>query len=354
MKIVVDRREGKGSWVEVVGDSEVRIVDIHSHVIPPSLVAMMERGSAPDAISLEDDGERKWVVHRQGYRYPLLREFYDVEARLNAMDADGIDQAVLSPAPPLFLYWIDAEAGIDASRVINDSMAEMSSEEPSRFIAIGTLPLQAPREAVAELRRCVKDLGLRGALIGPHCEGVDLDDPSLRPVLAAAEELGVPLVVHPYYVGSVKGLDDFYLTNLQGNPFQTAVCASRLILSGTLDELDELTIVLVHGGGHLLYQIGRLDHGYRVRPEAGEPANPPSTYLRRFYYDSLTHREESTAWLVDQVGADRVLFGTDFPFDMGGPSFSRQFSGCEIDPNQRSLVASQNATRIFGSIGGVG
>lgn len=327
------------------------VVDIHSHVIPPALVALMKDGTAPDGIRIEDADGKPWVVHRQGYRYPLLREFYDVQERLKSMDSMEIDMAVLSPAPPLFLYWIDPEAGLNASRVINDAVAEMVAEAPDRFIGVASLPLQNPEGAVIELRRSVKTLGLRGAIIGPHCEGVNLDNASLRPVLAAAEEVGVPLIVHPYYVGSTPGLDDFYLTNLEGNPWQTAVCASRLIFSGTLDLFENINFVLVHGGGHLLYQIGRLDHGYKVRPEAKTPLKVPSDYLRRFHYDTLTHSASSTAWLVDLVGADRVLFGTDVPFDMAGLSFKEQLRGCSLDGYEHALISAKNAFRLFGSIG---
>jgi aminocarboxymuconate-semialdehyde decarboxylase len=188
---------------------------------------------------------------------------------------------------------------------------------------------------------------MRGAQIGPHAEGVPLDDAALRPVLDAAVELGVPLIVHPYYVGSSPGLDDFYLTNLQGNPWQTAVCASRLILSGTLDALPSLDVVLVHGGGHLPYQIGRLDHGYKVRPEAKAPAQPPSRYLRRFHYDTLTHRPESTRWLIDQVGADRVVFGTDMPFDMAGGPLRDQLAGAPVQDEVLAAIAHGNAERLF-------
>jgi aminocarboxymuconate-semialdehyde decarboxylase len=331
-----------------VKSGTVKTVDVHAHVIPPMLVAAMREGTAPDGIRIEEsDGGWPWVVHRQGYRYPLLPGFHDTSARLADMDAAGIDLAVLSVAPPLFLYWMPREGAAEAARAINDAVAEMVAQEPSRFVGVASLPMQDPAAAVDELRRAVLELGMRGAQVGPHIEGVPLDDASLRPVLEAAQELGVPLIVHPYYVGSSPGLDDFYLTNLQGNPWQTAVCASRLIFSGTLDALPSLDLVLVHGGGHLPYQIGRLDHGHRVRPESAAPVHAPSEYLRRFHYDSLTHSAESTRWLIDQVGADRVLFGTDMPFDMAGGTFDEQLAGYAGETAQLQLIASGNAERLF-------
>lgn len=327
--------------------ARLRTIDVHAHVIPPVLVEAMRTGGAPDGIRIDAVGSTPWVEHRQGYRYPLLPAFHDVAARLDLMDATGVDHALLSVAPPLFLYWIAPEEGVQAARQVNDAVLDMARQAPERFSAVATLPLQDPDASVAELRRCAA-LGFVAVQIGPHREGVPLDHAELTPVLGAAAEAALPVIVHPYYVGSAgSDLADFYLTNLQGNPWQTAVCASRLILSGTLDALPGLDCVLVHGGGHLPYQIGRLDHGHRVRPEAARPAHAPSTYLRRFHYDSLTHSPAATGFLLDQVGADRVLFGTDTPFDMGGGRLDEQLSGLRLPADVLDAVAHGNAERLF-------
>ena len=263
------------------------------------------------------------------------------------MDEAGIDIALLSIAPPLFLYWIEADGARGAASVMNDAIAAMVAAVPDRFAGLATLPMQDPDAAVAELRRSVQELGLRGAQIGANIEGLPLDDPSLRPVLEEAQRLRVPLLIHPYYVGSTSGLDDFYLTNLQGNPWQTAVAASRLILSGTLDALPNLDLILVHGGGHLLYQIGRLDHGHRVRPEAAAPLLAPSEYLRRFHFDTLTHSADATRWLVEKVGADRVLFGTDMPFDMGESALEVQVPATRYAADALADITHRNAETLF-------
>ncbi|GAA1300156.1 amidohydrolase family protein [Pseudonocardia xinjiangensis] len=327
----------------------MRSVDTHAHVIPPALVNAMYAGTAPDGIAIAERDGAPWVVHPQGYRYPLLPEFHDVQVRLKAMDAAAIDAAVLSVAPTMFLYWIEAAQAVEAARVVNDAIAGMVAQAPDRFTGLAALPMQDPRAAVAELRRCVTEYGFRGAHVGPHIEGLPLDHDSLRPVLATAEELSVPLLVHPYYVGATGDwLTDFYLTNLQGNPWQTAVCASRLIFSGTLDALPGLDVVLVHGGGHLPYQVGRLDHGHRVRPEAKGCELPPSEYLRRFHFDTLTHSTAAVRFLIEQVGSDRVVLGTDMPFDMGAGGVDEQLAGLELSDAEIESIAHVNAERLFG------
>jgi aminocarboxymuconate-semialdehyde decarboxylase len=157
----------------------VRVVDVHAHVIPPALVDLMRTGSAPDGITLDETGSRAWVVHRQGYRYPLLDAFHDVSARLSQMDSAGTDLAVLSVAPPLFLYWTGVDGAAAAARTINDAVGKMVEQAPHRFAGLATLPMQDPVAAAAELRRCVSELGMRGAQIGPHIDGTPLDDESL-------------------------------------------------------------------------------------------------------------------------------------------------------------------------------
>jgi aminocarboxymuconate-semialdehyde decarboxylase len=324
------------------------VVDIHNHYTPLEVVEEARRGSAFDGVRIERQDGQEWMVHRQGFRYPMPPAFYDVEARLASMDALGIDVAVVSMNVQLYFYWADASGAADFARRANDATARFCAQSDGRLYGTATLPMQDPDAAVAELERAVTELGLVGAEIGPQIEDTPLDDASVRPVLEAAQRLNAPLILHPYYVGPRPGLEDFYLTNLVGNPLSTTVCAARLILSGTLDALDGLEVVLMHGGGYLPYQIGRLDHGFRVRPEAKRPSAPPSSYLRRFTYDTITHRAEALDYLARTVGPERVAYGTDFPFDMAGGSFADQTAGAGFDQRAQELVAGVNATRLFG------
>jgi len=322
-------------------------VDVHNHFIPMDVVDGARKGSAFDGLTVEMVEGQEWLVHRQGYRYPLHRGFYDVDERLRSMDAQGIDQAVVSISPTLFMYWTEASAAADFCQRTNDALAAFAASSGGRLHSVATLPMQDPDLAAAELRRAVVELGLRGAQIGPVVEQTSLDDTDMRKVLATAQELDVPLILHPYYVGPRPGLEDFYLTNLLGNPVESTISAARLVLGGVLDELTELSLVLMHGGGFLPYQIGRLDHGYRVRPEAKGCQQAPSSYLRRFFYDTVTHAAQPLRFLAEMVGSRNVLFGTDYPYDMAAGQLVDQLRGVGLEDESVEDIAGRNTMRLF-------
>jgi len=323
-------------------------IDIHTHFIPPEFVADVRAGRALDQIAVQRRDGMEWLVHPQDYRYPLSPEFFDLEAKLREMDRTGIDAAVLSLTPTLFFYWLDARAAGDFCRRANDSLATFVSQS-DRLHGVAVVPLQQPEAAAAELRRAVRDLGLRGAEIGTTVEHLPLDDRRFDPFFAAAAELDVPVILHPYYAGTRPHLVDFYMTNLTGNPLETCIAASRLILSGFLDRHPALKVILVHGGGFMPYQIGRLDHGFRVRSKTHAAiAAPPSSYLRRFWYDTITHAGMPLRFLIDLVGIDRVVLGTDLPFDMADERFRDYFSAARLDQRTLDAITGANAVDLFG------
>lgn len=323
-------------------------IDIHTHFIPPEFVADARAGRALDQIAVQRHDGMEWLVHPQGYRYPLSPEFFDLEAKLREMDRLGIDTAVLSLTPTLFFYWLDVDAAGDFCRRANDALATFAAQS-DRLHGVAVVPLQQPEAAAAELRRAVCDLGLRGAEIGTTVEHLPLDDRRFDPFFAVAAELDVPVILHPYYVGTRPHLVDFYMTNLTGNPLETCIAASRLILSGFLDRHPALKVILVHGGGFMPYQIGRLDHGFRVRSETNAAiAAPPSSYLRRFWYDTITHAGLPLRFLIDLVGIDRVVLGTDLPFDMADERFRDYFSAARLDQRTLDAITGANAVDLFG------
>ncbi|PWU24209.1 MAG: amidohydrolase [Candidatus Rokuibacteriota bacterium] len=310
------------------------ILDVHTHFIPRFVA---EDAADGGVFGVRADGG--WLVHPQGYRYPVVPEFLDAGAKLADMDRLGIDASVLSIAPTLFFYDQPAAEAASFAERANDALAELVAGE-ERLRGFATLPLQDGGVAAAELERSVRTLALVGAQIGTNCGPTPIDAPELAPVLETAELLGVPLMLHPYYVGPKPMLEDFYFTNSVGNPLDTCIAAARLIHSGALDRHPGLRVVLVHAGGFMPYQLGRLDHAFEVRQEPRVAIErEPSSYLGRFWFDSITHSDASLEFLVSFVGTDRIVLGTDLPFDMGDPVPLERIRRVGVDPDELGSTA---------------
>jgi aminocarboxymuconate-semialdehyde decarboxylase len=292
-------------------------IDIHSHVIPDRVVSAIAHEPKRFQARIDGEGAGRKVVHDQGYVYPLFPEFHQTDAKLDSMDRKGIDISVISPAPPMFYYWADANLALDVATLVNDGIADMVAMKPNRLRGMATVPMQHPDAAVAELERVVKQYQFKAVEIGTSIEGEQLAVVRFRPLLRRAQELNVFVFAHPYYVGAKAGLEGYYLTNLIGNPLDTTVMLANLMFSGALDELPDLKIVLAHGGGFAPYQIGRLLHGHKVRSEThARSKSSPKDLLKRIFFDSLVFDPQALRYLIDLVGADHVCIGTDAPFDM--------------------------------------
>lgn len=293
-------------------------VDVHSHVVPKEMLDALKARPERFGMRYVDDGTHRRLAKEGGGGQPVFDEFYDPAAKVKGMDRKGLDVSMISPAPIAYFYWLDADAGLEAAQIVNDGIANMVRAFPERLMGMGTLPMQHPDAAVAELERIVKQHGFRSIELGTSVGEEQLADQRFRPVLRRAQELDVFIFAHPYSNSAICNLDDYYLSNLIGNPLQTTLMVSHLMFSGVLDELKKLRICLAHGGGYVPYQIGRFNHGHKVRKETrAKTTTKPNALLRRFYYDGLTHDARALRYLIDLVGADRVVIGTDAPFDMG-------------------------------------
>ncbi len=298
--------------------SKVKRIDVHSHVVPKEMLDALTAQPGRFGMRYIDEAGHRRVAKDGGGGQPVFDEFFDAAAKVRGMDRKGLDVSMISPAPIVYFYWLDADAGLEAARIVNDGIANMAAQFPDRLMGLGTLPMQNPDAAVAELERIVKQHGFRGIELGTSVENEQVADARFRPVLRRAQELGVFIFAHPYSNSGVCNLDDYYLSNLIGNPLQTTLMVSHLMFGGVLDELKQLKICLAHGGGYVPYQIGRFNHGHKVRKETRAlTKTKPNALLRRFYYDALTHDARALRYLIDLVGSDRVVLGTDAPFDMG-------------------------------------
>jgi aminocarboxymuconate-semialdehyde decarboxylase len=325
-------------------------IDIHSHVIPDRIVAAIAADPKRFRARIEGEGAARKVIHDQGYVYPLFEEFRRVEAKVEAMDRKGIDISVISPAPPMFYYWADADLALEVARLVNDGVADMVGASPARLRGMATVPMQHPDAAVAELERVVRAYSFKAVELGTSIEGAQLAEERFRPLLRRASELNVFVFAHPYYVGAKSGLENYYLTNLIGNPLDTAVMLANLMFSGRLDELPDLRIVLAHGGGFIPYQIGRLVHGHKVRSETnGISKSSPKELLKRIYFDSLVFEPQALRYLIDLVGADHVCIGTDAPFDMADNDPKATIDAVPgMTPLERQCVCSGTALKLLG------
>jgi aminocarboxymuconate-semialdehyde decarboxylase len=257
---------------------------------------------------------------------------------------------VLATYVAQFYYWTDGDLGQHLSRIQNDHLAAMVRDHPDRFAALGTVPLQDSARAVAELEYVVQTLGFKGVQICSNVAGSDLDDPRFRPFFRRAAELGAVVLIHPNGFDQGRRLDDYWLINVIGNPLDTTVALTRMIFAGVLEELPTLKLVAVHGGGYLPFYSARMDHAWEVRPECRvNIPQPPSTYLKRVYFDTMVFSPDSLGQLIAFAGIDHVLLGTDYPFDMGEAdplAFLGRLRG--FADSELAKIAGKNAAGLLG------
>jgi aminocarboxymuconate-semialdehyde decarboxylase len=273
--------------------------------------------------------------------------FIGRDLRIADMDRLGVDVQAVSPNPGQLYYHVDPEIGREASRLTNDGIAAAVAKHPDRFVGLGTVQLQDAGMAVAELRRVVRDLGFRGIEISSNVDGRDLHAPELRPFWAAAEELGVLVFIHPLGFTHGDRLCEYYFNNLIGNPLESTLAVGHLIFGGVLDRYPGLRLCVAHGGGYLPGYWGRMDHGWRARADCSEHcANLPSSYLRRIWLDTLVFDKDQLDSLVRTHGADRLMLGTDYPFDMAEPDpvgFHQRLAD-----GDRAKILGLNAAELLG------
>jgi aminocarboxymuconate-semialdehyde decarboxylase len=270
------------------------------------------------------------------------------------MDAAGVDVQLLASWIDLTAYSLDAATGVRYSRMFNEGLAATAAEAPDRFRALATVPLQAPKEAAEELRHAITVLGHVGVEIATTVDGRELDDPDLDPFWAAAEELRAVIVVHPY--ASLKGRDlkRYGLVNLIGNPAETTLALGHLIFGGVFERHPDLRMVLVHGGGFAPYQIGRWDRGFTTgaRGATEHLTRAPGEWLQRLYFDTVLHSALSLRHLVDVVGADHVVLGSDYPFVMGEPEPVRSLDAVPgLGDGERQQILAGNLATLLDDVG---
>lgn len=324
-----------------------RTIDPHAHYFPREFLDLLatDEGRAAGADCLRSP--EGFTVVAGGMRNgPLPSRFTDLAERLAEMDAAGVDVQVLSLTTPM-AYWAAPAFGARLCAAYNNAASAAHVAHPTRFHGFITLPLQDTDLSLRELERARALPGMRGVYMGTHVAGTDLSAPSLLPVFEAIEAARLNVFLHPCQTLGGSRLAPYYLGNLLGNPFESAVAASHLIFGGVLDRCPNMTVHLVHAGGALPVLFGRLDHGHRVRKEARHLPRPPSEYKKRFAYDTLSHSAEIMRWVTRFVGVEQVTIGSDYCFDMGLERPLEIVDELGLTPEERAMVVGGNAARLL-------
>jgi len=327
-------------------------IDFHAHVLTPAVEAMVrdrpQKKAEPDMM-LRTMGEAS-VQHNMTHMLPpAFRKMTTLVERLADMDTMGVDMQVLSPSPTQYYYWSDEDLSQDIVRTQNEHIAEQCALRPDRLAGLGTIALQHPKLAVAQLTHLVKTLGLRGIEVSSSINGFELADSRFELVWAAACELGALVFIHPLGSSLGERTNRHYLANTIGQPLETTIALSELIFGGVLDRHPGLRIVAAHGGGYLPSYFGRSDHAFKVRPEAHRMKLAPREYLRRIWFDTLVYEPEILRHLIDVVGASQLLVGTDYPFDMGSYDPHRLLEAVPgLSDHDRMRILGGNAAELLG------
>lgn len=339
-----------GPIAEAARPKGARTVDVHSHVLVPDAAAYARQFLQADPRAVFYAEDTRILTRKQDEdRTPNL---VNQPLRMRDFDAMALDWQVVSPAPPQCYYSIPAEHGIAAARLVNEGIAKVVSEEPNRIRGgMGSVPMQAGGEAAAaELDYAVRTLGLKGVEVLTHVGDLELSHPDFEPFWAKAEELGAVVFIHPAGFTEARRFGPYYFSNVIGNPLDTTMALHYLIFNGVLERYPGLKILAAHGGGYLPAYSGRIDHGWGARSDAhGSLQKPPSYYLKKIYFDTIVFTPHQLEALVKQFGADHVLLGTDYPYDMGEyDPLGHVASVTSLTDAERVAIVGGTARKLFG------
>lgn len=332
------------------------VIDPHAHIVSEEFIKDVKAGRFGPALSIEQG--KKWEIlvtkstgtgQGHGSRGPLPKELHVLDMRLKDMDSMGVDRQILSVFPGCLCYRMETGPYKEVAAALNDSLAEIAGKMPERFSCMATVPLQDGEAAAEELERAVK-LGHIGVEIASNIAGKNLDERSLDVFWDKVVTLDVPVFIHPTDVLGVHDrLKDYYLNNFIGNPLDTTIAAACLIFGGVMDRFPTLKILLSHLGGFTPWIRGRWEHGYGEREEPKvNGAKNPEAHIGRFYYDTIIHNADCFEFAFKTIGADHILYGTDYPFDMGYLGPAREIPGISgLSETDQEKVFSGNVKAIY-------
>jgi len=330
-------------------ENMMKTIDMHTHVVPPKFIEKIQQDERYGAKLVTNDAGKTHIAFSTGGKHPYKDVFFDMEARKKEMDKIGVDVHGLSISPRLFYYEFPLDIAKDVCMICNDSIHEMVQKDPDRFFPVGTVPLQDTDAAIEELKRIHEKYGFQSIQIGTEVNGKTIAEKSLWPFYEEVAKRNIKVIIHPFAYGEQKFMESYYLNNFIGNPLYSTLAAAHLIFSGLLEKYQNLMFVLCHGGGFLPYQIGRFDHGFLEREEPKENIQKlPSYYFsKNFCFDTICHDVSRTRALVDLVGEDVVLMGSDFPYDMADHDPYATVQALNIRKAAKEKIAFTNSVELF-------
>ena len=325
-------------------------IDIHTHIMPEKMPNWVSKFGYGDFIHLEHRNCKACMMKGDRLFREVEENCFKAEARITDMDNTSVDKQVLSTIPVLFNYWAKPADALETARFFNDHIAEKVAGTPQRFIGLGTVPMQDVDLAIREMERCVETLQMPGLEIGSNINGVNLGDPVFFPFYKRAEEIDCALFIHPWDMMGEQQMQRYWLPWLVGMPAETTRAICSLIFSGVLEKFPRLRVAFAHGGGSFPFTMGRIEHGFHVRPDLVAIDNPvnPKEYIGRFWIDSLVHDPQAMQYIIQTMGEDFICLGSDYPFPLGEHVPGSLIESMGFTPEQKNKMMYQNALQWLG------
>lgn len=320
-------------------------IDIHTHILPENIPNFRERFGYGGFIRLD---HHKPCCARMMMDDKFFREVedncWDAEARMKEGNHQHVDVQVLSTVPVMFSYWAKPQDTLEVAQFLNDHIADIVQRYPKRFVGLGTIPMQDPELAIKELERC-KSIGLKGIQIGSHINDWNLSDPNVFPIFEACQDLDMAVFVHPWDMMAKEKMEKYWLPWLVGMPAESSLAICSMIFGGVFERLPGLRVAFAHGGGSFPATIGRIEHGFNVRPDLCAVDNNvnPREYLGKFWIDSLVHDPAALDYIVNLIGADKIALGTDYPFPLGELEPGKLIHSMPFDEDIKAKLLHQSA-----------
>lgn len=325
-------------------------IDTHAHILPRDWPNLAAKYADPRFPSIDHSDARHRIYKDGKFFREIWPNTWDPQLRIDEYARHGVQQQVVSTVPVMFCYWAEAAHALELHRALNEHLAQIVESHRAYYYGLATVPLQDPDLAIRELERSMRELNLSGVQVGSHVGDWNLDAPELFDFFSACEALGAAVLVHPWDMMGATSMPKYWLPWLVGMPAEQSRAACSLIFGGVLERLPNLRVALAHGGGAFPYSIGRIEHGFRMRPDlvATDNARNPREYLSRMWFDCCVHDARALQYLIDSVGYQQVMLGTDYPFPLGEQKPGALIESLGLPEVQRAAVLHQNAQRWLG------